>query len=108
MIKNDVVIEKKNNQISFFSCSEKYGRNYLYSKPFTLGEYLYFKDDRSMNELRAFHDWGKNPRLDKTVKRVLKMCKYIEKDMEAYQDYVPQVMKLGSSKTSIGTYDYCR
>ena len=62
MIKNGVTIEKKDNKISFYSCSEQNGRNYLYTKPFTLGEYLYFRGDRSMEEHHSFHDWGKNPR----------------------------------------------
>ena len=87
MIKNGVSIEKKNMQISFYSHSEKYGRNYLYTKQFTLGEYLYFKNDRSMKELHSFCGWGRNPRLDKTVKRVLKMCRYIEKDLEEEQRF---------------------
>lgn len=87
MIKNGITIEKRDNKINFYSCSEKYGRNYLYTKSFTLGEYLYFRGDRSMDELHSFHDWGKNPRLDKTIKRVIKMCKYVEKDMEAAKAY---------------------
>lgn len=87
MIKNGVTIEKKDNKISFYSCSEQNGRNYLYTKPFTLGEYLYFRGDRSMEELHSFHDWGKNPRLDKTIKRVIQMCRYVEKDIEANKHY---------------------
>lgn len=106
MIKNGVTIEKKNNQISFYSCSEKYGRNYLYTKPFTLGEYLYFRDDRSMKELYAFRNWGKNPRLDKTVKRVIKMCKYIERDLETAQDHAPKALDV--FKVTASAYDYCR
>lgn len=87
MIKNGVRIEKKDNKISFYSCSEKYGRNYLYTKPFTLGEYLYFRNDRSMAELHSYNNWGKNPRLDKTIKRVIMMCRYIEKDIEVDKSY---------------------
>lgn len=82
MIKNGVVIKKSNDRISFFGCSEAYGCNYLYTKPFTLGEWLYFKDGRSMDEIHSFNKWGRNPRLDKTIKRVLSMKKYIEKDLE--------------------------
>jgi len=90
MIKNGVTIVKKNNKISFYSCSEKYGCNYLYTKAFTLGEYIYFRNDRSMTELYSFRKWGKNPRLDKTIKRVIKMCKYIEKDIEAAREYAAE------------------
>lgn len=81
MIKNGVVIKKSNDRISFFGRSETYGCNYLYTKPFTLGEWLYFKDGRSMDELHSFNKWGSNPRLDKTVRRVLSMKQFVEKDL---------------------------
>lgn len=99
MIKNGVTIKKENNKISFYSVTEQNGCTYLYTKPFTLGEYLYFRDARSMAELHSFHGWGKNPRLDKTIKRVIKMCKYMEKDLEASKDYyLPEVMQYATKK----------
>lgn len=80
MIKDGIEIEKNNNMIHFFGCSQKYGRNYLYSKDFTFGEWDFFKDNRSLKELHSFHDWGKNPRLDKTIDRVILMYRYMEKE----------------------------
>lgn len=92
MIKNGVTIEKKDNKLHFYSYSRQNGSTYLYSKPFTKGEYLYFRGNRSMDELYSFHDWGKNPRLDKTIKRVIQMCKYVEKDMDSVRGYNPYLI----------------
>lgn len=106
MMKSGVTIEKKDNKISFYSCSEKYGRNYLYTKAFTLGEYKYFSRDRSMQELRSFHDWGKNPRLDKTIKRVIRMYQYVEKELEMAEAYELKDYSYYSCK--LDPKEYCR
>ena len=86
-MKNRIEIKKSNNQIHFYLRSEKYGRQYLFSKPFTNGEYQYFKDGCSENQLRSYNRWNRNPRLDKTVQRVIRMCGYIERDLEASMEY---------------------
>ena len=108
MLKNGVTIEKKDNKIHFYSCSEQNRCIYLYSKPFTLGEYLYFRGDRSMDVLYSFHNWGKNPRLDKTIKRVIKMCKYVEKDFSDAKCYVTKLYEPVVSKKGKSVIDYDR
>ena len=105
MMKNGVIAEKKDNKLSFYSFSETFGRNYLYTKPFTQGEWRYFQKARSMNELYGFRRWGRNPRLDKTVKRVIQMQKYVEKEIVAWREEVEKAREICSRRS---TYSFSR
>ncbi len=53
MMKNGVIAEKKDNKLSFYSFSETFGCNYLYTKPFTQGEWKYFPKARELCSLRS-------------------------------------------------------
>lgn len=117
MIKNRVEIEKDTkNQVSFFFISEKYGKNLLFKKDYSKvlkGVYEYFQCGRSINELYSFHGWKKNPRLDDTIKRVLKMCRYVEKEQEreAAMTYMPVGLQIDPDKEAKYrrlAAEYCR
>lgn len=43
---------------------------YLFSQNYTKGVYDFFKNGRSVNELKQFKRWKKNPRLDKTIEKI--------------------------------------
>lgn len=40
-----------------------------------------------MNEIHSFSNWGRNPRLDKAIRRVIQRCRYVKKDLEATMEY---------------------
>lgn len=53
----------------------------------------------------TIHNWGKNPRLDKTIKRVIQMCKYVEKDIKAAKQF--DALELIPVASSGRTLDIC-
>ncbi len=68
MRKARVTVTKNNDQIHFYlSCGE--GAAYLFSQKYTKGVYDFFCRGRSDSELRKFHNWGRNPRLDHTIEK---------------------------------------
>lgn len=68
MSKTRVTVIKKDNQIHFYlMCNE--GTAYLFSQKYTKGVYDYFRRGRFDPELRKFHNWGQNPRLDHTIEK---------------------------------------
>ena len=53
------------------------GKDYfLYSRPFTKGLYHYFSNGRSVNEIKSYKKWRRNPTLDKTI--TVTLPKYID------------------------------
>lgn len=42
---------------------------YLFTQDYTKGVYEFFRNGRSVNELRQFRKWRRNPRLDKTIEK---------------------------------------
>ena len=76
-----VVITKSNDSLNFYMIFKKV-KLYLFSQQFTKGVYDYFKNGRSENEIRAFKNWGKNPRLDKTLSKIPMYKKYALKEAE--------------------------
>ena len=70
MSKTRVTVMKSNDQIHFYlKCSA--GTAYLFSQKYTKGVYDFFRYGRSDPELRKFHNWGQNPRLDHTIEKCL-------------------------------------
>lgn len=53
--------------------------HYMFTQKFTIGVYEYFYNGRTIAELKKFHRWGKNPRLDKTVEKIPMYIKYLER-----------------------------
>lgn len=47
-----------------------------------MGVWKYFKNGRAVSEIMAFRAWNKNPRLDKTIVRLLSMIRYIKREQE--------------------------
>ena len=76
-----VVITKSNDNLNFYMIFKKV-KLYLFSQQFTKGVYEYFKNGRSENEIRAFKQWGKNPRLDKTLSKIPMYKKFALKEAE--------------------------
>ncbi len=76
-----VVITKSNDSLNFYMIFKKM-KLYLFSQQFTKGVYEYFKNGRSENEIRSFKNWGKNPRLDKTLSKIPMYKKFALKEAE--------------------------
>lgn len=70
MSKMRVTAVQKDNEIHFYLvCGE--GTAYLFSQKYTKEVYDYFRSGRSDSELRKFHNWGQNPRLDHTIEECM-------------------------------------
>ena len=68
-LKNRVEITKGNDMIKFFLI-HKTGRYYLYQQKFSKAVYEFFRNGRSLSELRQFR-FSNNKRLNKTVSETL-------------------------------------
>lgn len=102
-MKNKIVIKKKNidkeingkkkqvTVLDFFLISEEYGRNYLFTQPFSKGVYDYFRPGRSESELKAYRRWDRNPRLDNLITRIPRHIRYIQ--MEYAEESVTKSYK---------------
>ena len=77
-----IIIEKNNNYLNFYLTDKKYlpERLFLFSQKFSKGVYEYFKNGRDEREIRAFKNWGKNPRLDKTIEKIPMYVKFALKE----------------------------
>lgn len=109
------IFKDDKNQVHFYFMSEKYGKQPLFTKPFSKvgkGVFHYFQNGRSENELHSFRGWDKNPRLDNTINRVLKMCRYVEKEQERElsMDYMPVELQLDPKEAKYRKLaaEYCR
>lgn len=91
-MKNTVVITKVDDKINFYLLSAEYGRKYLFTSNYSKGVYEYFRKGRSENELRTYRSWNRNPRLDKSVGRVIIMSKYVEKEAAGEYEW-PKLLK---------------
>ena len=70
MDKARVFIIRMDDMIHFYLKCDK-GTAFLFSQRFSKGVYIYFRFGRSDSELRKFHAWGQNPRLDHTIDKCL-------------------------------------
>ena len=75
-IKQRIEIATTPTMIHFYVWSREYVRLYLFSQKYSRSVYRYFRNGRSMSEIRSFHNWG-NFRLEKTVFRIPKMVSYV-------------------------------
>lgn len=83
--KQRIEITKTQDMIHFYVKSKKYGRLYLFSQPFSKGVYNYFRKGRSMAEIKGFHNWDHNPRLDKTILRIPGLVRYVIREEAEYK-----------------------
>lgn len=79
-----VVIQKQNDQISFF-LQLKSNTQYLCRQAFSKGVYVFFKNGRAEAEILSFKGWGKNPRLDKTIEKLPIYIRYVKKEILGLQ-----------------------
>lgn len=77
-MKNRINVQRNNHNLDFYLCSNN-GEFYLFSQDYSKGVYEYFKHGRSVNEIRKFNKWKKNPRLNKTIDRLPQQIQYVEK-----------------------------
>lgn len=74
-----ILIRKSSNLIHFYLIFGGESR-YLFSQKFTAGVFKYFENGRTMAELRRFHQWERNPRLDKTIEKIPMYIRYVRKE----------------------------
>ena len=77
-MKNKVYISKNDNMLDFYLKTNT-GTYFLFKQECTKGVYEYFKNGRSVDELRAYHQWERNKRLDKTVEKLPSYVTYAVK-----------------------------
>lgn len=77
-MKSRISVQKDKQNLDFYLHSNN-GEFYLFSQDYSKGVYEYFKNGRSVNEIRKFDKWNKNPRLNKTIERLPKQIQYVEK-----------------------------
>lgn len=75
-IKQRIEITTSSNRIHFYVRSREYGCLYLFSQKYSRGVYNYFRNGRSMSEIRNFHNWN-NFRLEKTILRIPRLVRYV-------------------------------
>ncbi len=77
-MKSRINVQRDQQKLNFYLRSND-GEFYLFSQDYSKGVYEYFKNGRSVNEIRKFDKWNKNPRLNKTIYRLPKQIQYVEK-----------------------------
>lgn len=79
MIKGKIVVTKTKDRIHYYYIVEN-SRLYLFTDKFTKGLYTYFRDGKSVEEIKKHKTWGRNPRVDKTVTKIPAYIKYVLKE----------------------------
>ena len=78
-MKDKIIVTKGNDQIDLYLISE--GKKlWLFSQKYSMSVYNYFRNGRSVREVMAYKDWQKGPRLNKTIKRIPGMIKYVKSE----------------------------
>lgn len=79
-MKNKIIVEKSpdTNEIKFY-LKNKNGTFWLFTQDYTKGVYDYFRFGRSEKEVLNFPDWERNKRLSKTISRIPKEVRYVDK-----------------------------
>ncbi|MCD7749181.1 MAG: hypothetical protein LUH42_03910 [Oscillospiraceae bacterium] len=54
---------------------------YLFTQDYTKGVYEFFRNGRSVNELRQYRKWNRNPRLDKTIEKIPLYRSYVLREI---------------------------
>ena len=79
MINGKIVVTKTKDRIHYYYIVEN-SRLYLFTDKFTKGLYTYFRDGKSVEEIKKYKTWGRNPRVDKTVTKIPAYIKYVMKE----------------------------
>lgn len=77
-MKSRIDVRRDQQKLHFYLHSND-GEFYLFSQNYSKGVFEYFKNGRSVNEIRKFDKWKKNPRLNKTIDRLPPQIQYVEK-----------------------------
>ncbi|HIS56905.1 MAG TPA: hypothetical protein IAB48_09675 [Candidatus Fimimorpha excrementavium] len=80
MSREKIEIKKTKDALHFYLIMDRRSY-YLFTQKFTKDVYRYFRYQKTMNELRAFHRWDRNPRLNKTIEKIPLYIKYVKKEM---------------------------
>ena len=62
-----------------FYLKTKEGAFWLFTQPFSKGVYDWFKDGRAEGEILSFTKWKNNERLGKTIARIPREIRYVQK-----------------------------
>lgn len=81
-MKNRIIIESGRDCLNFYLVN-KCGTYYMFTQKYTPGVYDYFRDGRAEREIRAFRNWRKNPRLDKTIEKLPMYVDYVMREFVA-------------------------
>lgn len=73
---NKITVSKANDMITFYLHAGG-KRFFLFVQKYSKGVYDFFAGGRSVNEIRNFKMWNKNPRLDKTISKIPLYVKYV-------------------------------
>lgn len=75
---------KEKDFLKFFLKNDS-GETWLFNQKCTEGVYEWFKNGRSINEVRKFVKWNRNKRLEQTISRIPREVKYVEKYVLEYE-----------------------
>jgi hypothetical protein len=73
------IVVSKGHDVLYFYLQEKEGLYFLFSQKFSKGVWKFFENGRYEAELLAFHDWKRNPRLNKTIERIPRVTRYVRR-----------------------------
>lgn len=78
-MKKKITVRSINNHLYFYLHSDR-GEQFLFMQRFTGGVYRYFRNGISENQLREYHGWNRNPRLDKTIEKIPVYITYVMRE----------------------------
>lgn len=78
-MKKKITVKSMNNHLYFYLRSDQ-GEQLLFMQKFTRGVYRYFRNGISESQLRAYHYWNRNPRLDKTIEKLPIYITYVMRE----------------------------
>lgn len=78
---NEICLELPGNKLNFY-LEIKGKKNYLFTQRYSIAVAREFKLGKTADELRRFHKWGMNPRVDKTIEKIPMYIAYIKYTQE--------------------------
>ena len=75
-MKRKIIAQKVEGDLYFYLKS-RHKTQYLFMQRYTRAVYDYFRFGISENQLRSFHNWDRNPRLDKTIEKIPLYITYV-------------------------------
>lgn len=73
------IVVSKGHDVLHFYLQEKGRWYFLFSQKFSKAVWKFFENGRYEAELLAFHDWKRNPRLNKTIERIPGAMRYVRR-----------------------------